>query len=114
MAAALDVLATRTLRSYAALLRTRFGTRLERTVLFGSRARGDAREDSDIDVLVVIRDMTPSERREAVDLAYRASRETAPEAPILTPMVWSDHEHAARLRQERRLALDIEREGVPL
>ena len=35
-----------------------YGDRLERVVLFGSRARGDAREDSDYDVAVLLRDMS--------------------------------------------------------
>jgi predicted nucleotidyltransferase len=35
-----------------------YGDRLERVVLYGSRARGDAREDSDYDVAVFLRDMT--------------------------------------------------------
>jgi predicted nucleotidyltransferase len=34
-----------------------YGQRLERVVLYGSRARGDAREDSDYDVAVFLRDM---------------------------------------------------------
>jgi predicted nucleotidyltransferase len=34
-----------------------YGDRLERVVLFGSRARGDARHDSDYDIAVFIRDM---------------------------------------------------------
>jgi predicted nucleotidyltransferase len=33
-----------------------YGDRLERAVLFGSRARGDARPDSDYDVAVFIRE----------------------------------------------------------
>lgn len=33
-----------------------FGDRLERVVLFGSRARGDMRADSDYDVAVFLRD----------------------------------------------------------
>ena len=37
----------------------------ERIVLFGSRARGDARPDSDLDLLVVSRDpFTPHHRRQ--------------------------------------------------
>jgi predicted nucleotidyltransferase len=34
-----------------------YGARLERVVLYGSRARGDARPDSDYDVAVFLRDM---------------------------------------------------------
>ncbi len=33
-----------------------------RVILFGSRARGDARPDSDIDLLVVVDDDTPPEK----------------------------------------------------
>ncbi|MCX6601865.1 MAG: nucleotidyltransferase domain-containing protein [bacterium] len=32
-----------------------YGERLERVVLYGSQARGEAAEDSDVDVLVVLR-----------------------------------------------------------
>src|ERR1700677_3394051 len=38
-------------------LRSIYGDRLERAVLFGSRLRGDARPDSDYDVVVFLRDM---------------------------------------------------------
>ena len=37
-------------------LSTILGDRLEAVYLYGSRARGDAQPDSDIDVLVVLRD----------------------------------------------------------
>jgi predicted nucleotidyltransferase len=33
-----------------------YGARLERVVLFGSRARGDAEPESDIDVMIVLRE----------------------------------------------------------
>jgi uncharacterized protein len=33
-----------------------YGDRIERVVLFGSRARGDARADSDYDVVIFLRD----------------------------------------------------------
>jgi uncharacterized protein len=34
-----------------------YGERIERVVLFGSRARGEARPDSDYDIAVFLRDM---------------------------------------------------------
>ena len=36
-------------------LRALYGDRIERIVLYGSRARGDAREDSDYDVAVFLK-----------------------------------------------------------
>jgi uncharacterized protein len=58
------------LRAFRATLEARFGGRLERLVLFGSRARGEGHEQSDLDVLVLVRDLTKAERRAVVNLAY--------------------------------------------
>ena len=44
------------LSRFRAALAETYGDRLERAVLFGSRARGDARPDSDYDIAVFIRD----------------------------------------------------------
>ncbi len=46
------------LKRYRTDLASVYGNRLERVVLFGSRARGDARADSDYDIAVFIRDYT--------------------------------------------------------
>src|SRR5713226_8528570 len=46
------------LKRFRAALDALYGERLERVVLFGSRARGDAREDSDYDVAVFLKDLT--------------------------------------------------------
>jgi predicted nucleotidyltransferase len=43
------------LRRFRDAVAALYGDRLERIVLFGSRARGDAREDSDYDVAVFLR-----------------------------------------------------------
>jgi predicted nucleotidyltransferase len=45
---------------------------VERVILFGSRARGEARDDSDYDVAVVVRDLSDRRhvRRVLSDLAY--------------------------------------------
>lgn len=46
------------LRRFRAALDALYGDRIERVVLYGSRARGDAREDSDYDVAVFLYDLT--------------------------------------------------------
>ena len=45
------------LTRFRAALDEAYGARLDRAVLYGSRARGDARPDSDYDVAVFLRDM---------------------------------------------------------
>jgi uncharacterized protein len=50
---------------FRAALDAVYGERIERVVLFGSRARGDARPDSDYDVALFLRDLTS--RREEID-----------------------------------------------
>ena len=46
------------LKRFRAALDELYGERIERVVLFGSRARGDAREDSDYDVAVFIKGLS--------------------------------------------------------
>jgi predicted nucleotidyltransferase len=45
------------LARFRAALDALYGSRLERVVLLGSRARGEARDDSDYDVAVFVRDL---------------------------------------------------------
>src|SRR5690349_19121681 len=55
-----------------------YGHRVERVVLFGSRARGDAGTDSDYDVAVFLRDMSDrfAEMNRLADLSTRILDET--------------------------------------
>jgi uncharacterized protein len=51
------------LKRFRASVTEMYGDRIERVVLFGSRARGDAQPDSDYDVAVFLRDMPAGLRR---------------------------------------------------
>src|ERR1700737_3493841 len=58
--------------------RASYGDKLAKFVLFGSRARGEGRSDSDLDVAVVLRDLRDrrADRDRLADLAYDAIVET--------------------------------------
>ncbi|MBN1774145.1 MAG: nucleotidyltransferase domain-containing protein [Deltaproteobacteria bacterium] len=101
------------LAAYRRLLEGRFGARLQGIRLFGSRARGDAEPDADADVAVVVAGLTDAERVDGIDLALEAWREAGPEAPLIHPLLWSDRQAADRKAAERRIALDVEHEGIP-
>jgi uncharacterized protein len=55
--AVMGVSSEHVLRGFKANLSRLLGVRLDRVVLFGSRARGDERLDSDFDIAVFISDM---------------------------------------------------------
>lgn len=53
------------LRAAVEHLRAAFGDKLVGVALYGSRARGEARPDSDVDLLVIARDLPPDSRDRA-------------------------------------------------
>ncbi|MFZ5471437.1 MAG: nucleotidyltransferase domain-containing protein [Myxococcota bacterium] len=88
-----------------------FGSRLRELRLFGSRARGQGDEDSDIDVLVVVDDLVGNEARK---VAYFAGDLLTRYDVLVSPFAVST-KHMDDLRsRERLIAQEIDREGVPL
>jgi hypothetical protein len=101
------------LECLGASLRSRFGERLQEFTLFGSRARGDAREDSDVDVLVVIDQLSERERGEVFDLAWSAGM-GGDEYVVLAPIPYSTAQARELRSREKRLMREIANHGVPL
>lgn len=90
-------------------LRDMYGDRLVKLVLFGSVARGDDAEGSDIDILVVLKgDVNPGEE-------IRRTGHVASEISLMHDVVIS----FAFISQERYeseqspLLLNVRREGIP-
>jgi hypothetical protein len=94
-------------------LKARFGARLRELVLYGSQARGEATEDSDTDLLVVIDELDEDERREVFDLSWRAGNSGA-DYVVVSPLPYSTTQVADLRARERRLMSEIARDGVPL
>ena len=86
-----------------------YGNRLDRVVLFGSRARGDARPDSDYDVAVFLRDF--HDRWSEVDRIV----------PVVTDILYDEGAfihampyRAGADRERTPLMHEIRREGLDL
>jgi uncharacterized protein len=79
----------------------------DRIYLFGSKARDDSNADSDYDLMVVVSDDAPSEKRRS-RLAYQVLRGTRAAADIL---VWTKTAFDNRLHIPSSLPSVIEREG---
>ena len=86
-----------------------YGSKLERVVLFGSRARGDARPDSDYDIAVFI--------HEPEGFGEESGRLAEIETDILLDMgavINTLPFHAGAYNDRTGLMLELRREGVDL
>ena len=92
-------------------LRRIFGGRLREVRLFGSYARGEADEDSDVDVLILVDDLTKLEVGLVADAAAPIILETG---IALSPLPMSTASLAELRRTGRALAHDLDREGIVL
>ena len=99
------------LAEFAGALRERFGSAVVDVRLFGSLARAEADEESDVDVAVVLERVDWKTRCEVIDLATDAG---LPLDLRISPTLFDRETFVRWQRQERPLVMDIERDGVAL
>ena len=97
------------LKRYRAALDEMYGDRLERVVLFGSRARGDAREDSDYDIAVFLQPL--GDRWQELDRLAALRLRFMDETSAFIDAVPYE---AGAFRERSPLMHDIRREGLDL
>ena len=56
-------------REFALLLRSKYGQAIKEIILFGSKARGERQQDSDIDILIVLGRLSFEIKKAISDLA---------------------------------------------
>ena len=91
---------------FVKLLKERFGGRTKKVILFGSVARGDAEEDSDIDVLVIGEGIT---QKEISELTWEVLMETG---EVVSAIVESPDEFERT--KNSSFHRTVLREGVPV
>lgn len=96
-------------QEFAAQLRQRLGDQVRQIFLFGSRARGDARDDSDYDMLVVVDRRSPDVRAIILEI----ERGLMDRHEVLVATVLRSEEEWRR-SQGLPLARNVAREGVAL
>lgn len=89
-------------------LDARFGSRVRRVCLFGSWARGQASEDSDVDVAIVIDALTPEESRAVYSIAADVQQRVD---LAFSPTVMSTERYEQTVRCGG-IGREIERDGV--
>jgi predicted nucleotidyltransferase len=96
-------------KRFRAALDATYGDRIERVVLFGSRARGDARQDSDYDVAVFLKHL--ADRWQEVDRIV----------PLVTDILYEEGAfihampHRSGSYEDRTpLMREIRREGIDI
>ena len=97
------------LRRFRSVRESLYGERLERATLFGSRARGDARPDSDYDIAIFLRDYHGL-WDEAGPLADATTEILYDTGAVLTPIPFP----SGAYRERTALMSEIRRDGIDL
>jgi uncharacterized protein len=97
------------LSRFRAALEELYGERIERVVLFGSRARGDARPDSDYDVVVFLKDLDGfgKEAGRIAEIEADILAETGVVINTMPLQAGSYHDRTGLMRELRRDGLDL-------
>jgi predicted nucleotidyltransferase len=87
------------------------GSRLKGLYVFGSKARGDYDPESDVDLAILVDDLDNPMKRRIIDIVVEVETRYI---VVISSLVLSWKEFSHLLERERRLALDIQKEGIPI
>lgn len=86
---------------------------IRRLIVFGSRVRGGAPEDSDLDLVVLVDEKTPELERQLDDIVYDVMWDHDFK-PIISLKVFSESHFSDALSKGFSFYRHVDREGVPV
>lgn len=92
-------------------LREKFNDRIQQFVLYGSRARGEGDDESDLDVLVVVNDADWRFHDQVVLEAYESSQA---HSALISALVMSEQDYQWHEAHHTPLYQNLERDGISL
>ena len=99
------------LEKFTGGVRSLLGDNLLMLKLFGSKARGDFSEESDIDILLVVKKISSKLRDRIFDLLLEIDLEYDPKISLV---ILSEYEYQRNTEMGSPFIDGIEREGVPI
>jgi len=100
------------LRNFVEMLHQSLGENLVRIILFGSKARGEAKRGSDIDLLVIVQERNLS--TEKMVIAQITETELHYNIYRLSPIIYSVRDYEERKKIGTPFISEIESDGVTL
>jgi predicted nucleotidyltransferase len=94
-------------------LPTQVKDHIRKVVAFGSRARGEDSEDSDLDLLILVDRKAPELEDKIEDIAYQVMWDHDFK-PILSIKLFTESSYQDRVREGFSFYTNIEREGISL
>jgi len=92
-------------------LKELLGDHIVKLILYGSKARGDYADESDIDIAIIVQGLTRELKNQILDMVADIEMEYL--IPLST-LILSEEDFELLKKRERRIALDIEKDGIPL
>ena len=111
MIVTLELVVEKAVNHFAHRLRELLGKDLLAVKLFGSHARGKATPDSDIDMFVLVRELTGEIGIQISDIAFETNLTFD---LLISPIVYGENEFHNPILQETPFLQKIEQEGIPV
>ncbi|MBI3361211.1 MAG: nucleotidyltransferase domain-containing protein [Chloroflexi bacterium] len=99
------------LAEYLDRLRARFADRVLKVILYGSRARGEGDDESDLDVLVVVDE---GDWKFHDEVAFESCDPSINHSVAMSPLVWNEAFYEEQRRWELLFFRNLQLDGIQL